>query len=99
MGVLHTLWHRQIAPGREVGVVGFDDSQVAHVVPPGLSSVRQPLEQVAVELVAALKRLTGRTNDPEADSLDESASRAALESEGGGVLLTPTLVVRGSSQH
>src|ERR1051325_7716896 len=27
MGVLHTLWIRQLAPGRDIGVVGFDDSQ------------------------------------------------------------------------
>lgn len=92
MGVLHTLWHRQIAPGREVGVVGFDDSQVAHVVPPGLSSVRQPLEQVAVELVAALQRLTGSSADSaERADADEST---VLET---GVLLAPTLVIRGSS--
>ena len=47
------------APGRDVAVVGFDDSQVAQVVPPGLTSVRQPLEQVAVEVVKALEGLLG----------------------------------------
>ena len=35
-------------------MVGFDDSQAAQVIPRGLTSVRQPLEQVAVEVVAAL---------------------------------------------
>ena len=38
--------------GSDVGVVGFDDSAAAQVT--GLSSVRQPLEQVAVELVRIL---------------------------------------------
>jgi DNA-binding LacI/PurR family transcriptional regulator len=57
MGVLHTLGERGIAWGRDVAVVGFDDSQVAQVVPGGLTSVRQPLEQVAVELVKALEGL------------------------------------------
>ncbi|MGA8246638.1 MAG: LacI family DNA-binding transcriptional regulator [Nocardioides sp.] len=57
MGVLHTLGDRAIAWGRDIAVVGFDDSQVAQVVPGGLTSVRQPLEQVAVELVKALEGL------------------------------------------
>jgi len=80
MGVLHTLAERGLAPGRDIAVVGFDDSQVAQVVPPGLTSVRQPLEDVAVEIVKALEGLLGhphRTSE--------------------GVLLTPTLAVRGSS--
>ena len=54
MGVLHTLAHRGLRPGRDIAVIGFDDSQAAQVIPRGLTSVRQPLEQVAVEVVAAL---------------------------------------------
>ena len=57
MGVLHTLWIRQLAPGRDIAVVGFDDSQVAQVFPVGLTSVRQPLEDVAVEIVRTLRAL------------------------------------------
>lgn len=80
VGVLHTLGERGLRPGADIGVVGFDDSQVAQVVPPGLTSVRQPLEQVAVELVRALQGLLGpgRYDAP-------------------GVLLSPTLAVRGST--
>jgi DNA-binding LacI/PurR family transcriptional regulator len=59
MGVLHTLAERGLTPGRDVAIVGFDDSQVAQVVPPGLTSVRQPLEDVAGEVVAALESLLG----------------------------------------
>ena len=59
MGVLHTLYLRKLAPGRDVAVIGFDDSQVAQVVHPGLSSVRPPLEEVAVEVVRALEGLLG----------------------------------------
>jgi DNA-binding LacI/PurR family transcriptional regulator len=81
MGVLHMLAGRGLAAGRDLAVVGFDDSQVAQVVPGGLTSVRQPLEQVAVEIVA---RLEGRLAVPPV--------------AGEGVLLAPTLVVRGSSQ-
>ena len=81
MGVLHTLAARGLAAGRDIAVVGFDDSQVAQVVPGGLTSVRQPLEQVAVEIVA---RPGGRLTVPP----------VAIE---GVLLLKPTLVVRGSS--
>jgi DNA-binding LacI/PurR family transcriptional regulator len=59
MGVLHTLAERGLAPGRDVAVVGYDDSQAAQLVPPGLTSVRLPLERVAVEIVKALEGLLG----------------------------------------
>jgi DNA-binding LacI/PurR family transcriptional regulator len=80
VGVLHTLADRGLHPGRDVAVVGFDDSQVAQVVPNGMTSVRQPLEQVAVALVRAVEALLAR--EPY---------------DGSGVLLAPTLAVRGSS--
>jgi LacI family transcriptional regulator len=57
IGVLHALHERGLRPGTDVGVVGFDDSLGAHVSWPGLTSVRQPLEQVAVEIVALLHDL------------------------------------------
>jgi DNA-binding LacI/PurR family transcriptional regulator len=79
MGVLHTLADRGLQPGRDAAVIGFDDSQVAQVVPPGLTSVRQPLEDVAVEVVKALEGLLA--HPPKAAS---------------GVLLAPTLALRGS---
>jgi DNA-binding LacI/PurR family transcriptional regulator len=80
MGVMQTLYDRGLAAGRDVAVVGFDDSQVAQVVSPGLTSVRQPLEQVAVEVVRALQGLL-------------ATPPVAMP----GVLLTPSLTVRGSS--
>lgn len=80
MGVLHVLAEQGLAPGRDIAVVGFDDSIAAQVVPPGLTSVRQPLEQVAVEIVNLLGQLL--THKP----IDEP-----------GLLLAPTLSVRGSS--
>jgi DNA-binding LacI/PurR family transcriptional regulator len=54
IGVLHACAERGLRPGRDIGVVGFDDSQAAQVTWPGLTSVRQPLEQVAEELVRLL---------------------------------------------
>ena len=59
VGALHTLEERGLVAGRDVAVVGFDDSQVSQVMMPGLTSVRQPLEQVAVEVVNALEGLLG----------------------------------------
>jgi LacI family transcriptional regulator len=54
IGALHACAERGLRPGADVGVVGFDDSLAAQVSWPGLSSVRQPLEEVAVELVRIL---------------------------------------------
>jgi DNA-binding LacI/PurR family transcriptional regulator len=53
MGVLRAFDERAMRPGRDGGVIGFDDSAAAQVT--GLSSVRQPLEQVAVELVGLVR--------------------------------------------
>ncbi|KRB80285.1 LacI family transcriptional regulator [Nocardioides sp. Root190] len=58
VGALQALADRGRSVGDDVAVVGFDDSQVAQVM--GLTSVRQPLEQVAVEIVADLSDLLGR---------------------------------------
>ncbi|MEO9324339.1 LacI family DNA-binding transcriptional regulator [Nocardioides sp. C4-1] len=80
MGVLHTLAERGLHPGRDIAVVGFDDSQVAQVVHPGLTSVRQPLEEVAVAVVRSLEDLL-----------------ATPSYVGEGLLLAPSLTVRGSS--
>ena len=80
VGVLRTLADRGLVAGSDVAVVGFDDSQVAQLIPPGLTSVRQPLEEVAVEVVKALEGLLGHP-----------------PAVGPGVMLAPTLAVRGSS--
>ncbi len=57
MGVRRALPERGRAPGRDLAVVGFDDSLAAQVCTPGLTSVRQPLEEVAVEIVQCLEDL------------------------------------------
>jgi LacI family transcriptional regulator len=59
IGALHACAERGLEPGRDVGIIGFDDSLAAQVTWPGLSSVRQPLEQVAVELVRILHTVLG----------------------------------------
>jgi LacI family transcriptional regulator len=57
VGVLHALAERRLQAGDDIAVVGFDDSQVAQTVWPGLTSVRQPLEQAAIEVVKVLEGL------------------------------------------
>ena len=59
MGVLRALEERGLRAGHDVAVVGFDDSIAAQVCTPALTSVRQPLEQVAVEVVCSLGELLG----------------------------------------
>jgi DNA-binding LacI/PurR family transcriptional regulator len=57
MGVIRALADRGLVPGHDLAVVGFDDSIAAQVCTPALTSVRQPLEQVAVEVVRFLGEL------------------------------------------
>jgi DNA-binding LacI/PurR family transcriptional regulator len=57
MGVLRALDELGIRAGRHMAVVGFDDSIAAQVSTPALTSVRQPLEEVAVEIVRVLGEL------------------------------------------
>ena len=65
MGVLRTLHELGLRPGKDVAVVGFDDSIAAQVCTPTLTSVRQPLEQVAVEVVRYLGALLAHRPIPE----------------------------------
>ena len=65
MGVLRALDSIGLRAGRDVAVVGFDDSLAAQVCTPALTSVRQPLEQVAVEVVAYLDGLLAHRPIPD----------------------------------
>jgi DNA-binding LacI/PurR family transcriptional regulator len=65
MGVLRALDERGLRAGRDVAVVGFDDSIAAQVSTPAMTSVRQPLEQVAVEVVRYLGELLAHRPIPE----------------------------------
>ncbi len=65
MGVLRALHELGLHAGRDVAVVGFDDSIAAQVSTPALTSVRQPLEDVAVEIVRYLGELLAHRPLPE----------------------------------
>jgi len=64
MGVIQAIADRDRRTGpHDVAVVGFDDSQAAQVIPGGMTSVRQPLEEVAVQIVRLLEdRLAMRSS-------------------------------------
>jgi DNA-binding LacI/PurR family transcriptional regulator len=69
MGVLRTCDELGLRAGRDVAVVGFDDSIAAQVTTPGLTSVRQPLEEVAVEVVRYLGEVLAHRPIPELGSV------------------------------
>ena len=54
VGALDAIEARGLMAGQDVSVVGFDDSPVASVIRPRLSSLRQPVEGVAHKLVEVL---------------------------------------------
>ena len=65
LGALRTLEDRGLRAGADVAVVGFDDSPVAGLVRPGLSSIRQPIEAVAEKVIEILlDHLLGRRDEP-----------------------------------
>lgn len=65
LGVMHACAERGLRPGRDIGVVGFDDSPAAALTWPGLTSVRPPLEDVAHALVKMLHLVLAHTSIPE----------------------------------
>ena len=71
LGALRALDDRGIRPGTQVAVTGFDDSPLATVVRPGLTSVRQPLEAVAEKVIEVLlDHLHGSRTEPAQVLLD-----------------------------
>ncbi|RMB85365.1 LacI family DNA-binding transcriptional regulator [Streptomyces shenzhenensis] len=60
MGCYQALRERGAAPGRDIAVVGFDDSPAAALLSPALSSIEQPLEAVGRE---CLRLLLARMSD------------------------------------
>lgn len=57
VGCFHRANELGAIVGRDVAIVGFDDSPVAGLLRPGLSSIRQPLERVGEEIVQLLTTL------------------------------------------
>ena len=83
LGAWTEIIARGLVPGQDVAVIGFDDSAAAAAV--GLTSVAQPLDDVADACLVALGKLL--------------APGKAASKRGGRdrVLLAPQLIVRGSA--
>jgi DNA-binding LacI/PurR family transcriptional regulator len=80
-GVVRAARDRGMAVGTDLAVTGFDDTPVAALLTPPLTSVRQPLEAVARRIVSRLTALLA------GEEIDDTP----------GELLAPELVVRESS--
>lgn len=57
IGAMNAAWDLGLEPGRDVAVVGFDDSPVTRFVRPALSSLAQPIAEVGRRLVDMLAAL------------------------------------------
>jgi DNA-binding LacI/PurR family transcriptional regulator len=68
LGAYKLLAARDLRPGVDVAVTGFDDSPSAAVVTPGLTSLRQPVDHIAtrvVELLSSDSEPVGELFEPE----------------------------------
>lgn len=63
-GVMVAVSERGLQPGRDVAVTGFDDTPAAAYVWPGLTTVRQPFDDVAQALVNLLVDRLENPDDP-----------------------------------
>jgi LacI family transcriptional regulator len=94
LGAIRAIRNHELRLGTDVGVVGFDDSDVAEAL--SLSSLRQPLRPAAEAAWRILARGTASrprgipaTAATDADADDDDDARTAL--------LPPTLTIRASS--
>jgi DNA-binding LacI/PurR family transcriptional regulator len=91
MGTLRALEDRDLRAGAEVAVTGFDDSPLATVVRPGLTSVRQPLEAVAERVIEVLLgHLSGSRTDPARVLLDPALVVRDSSDRGGPLVRAAT---------
>lgn len=72
LGAWTELTSRGLQPGTDAAVIGFDDTPAATVI--GLTSVAQPLDEVAVACLDALQKLLADAGSP-----DREPDRVLLE--------------------
>jgi len=82
LGALQAAAHANVRVPDDVSVVGFDDLDVAHFTVPALTTVRQPVDEIAVRASGAMMALLA----------DKPATGQPRE-----ILLQPELVVRHST--
>lgn len=91
LGALRAVARRNLAPGRDVAVVGFDDTPFAALPGFELTSLSQPIEEAGRTVVRLLLKNLERRRSRPLDSQD------AAEIPVTNVLLRPTLVIRAST--
>ncbi|MFC9619395.1 LacI family DNA-binding transcriptional regulator [Streptomyces sp. NPDC056930] len=64
LGCYQALRLLGLVPGSDVAIIGFDDSAASKLLSPGLSSVRQPLQEVGHSCV---RLLLARVEEPQRD--------------------------------
>jgi DNA-binding LacI/PurR family transcriptional regulator len=101
LGALRALDDRGLRPGVDVAVTGFDDSPLATVVRPGLTSVRQPLEAVAEKVIELLlDHLDGSRSRPAEVLLAPAlVVRASSEHEAATAARPPRTAPRARTPH
>ncbi|MEV6986516.1 substrate-binding domain-containing protein [Sphaerisporangium sp. NPDC051017] len=57
LGVMRALHERGLRPGVDVAITGYDDSPTAALVSPGLTTLRQPIDEVGRHLIQAVDHL------------------------------------------
>ncbi|AXG77742.1 LacI family DNA-binding transcriptional regulator [Streptomyces paludis] len=84
LGCYRALLDSGRTPGRDVAVVGFDDSAAAAMLAPALSTVRQPLEEAGR---SCTRLLLARIKDPaaEPEQVLLTPELVVRDSSGGGV--------------
>ena len=104
VGALRAIEDRDLTVGRDVSVIGFDDSPVASVLRPRLSSVRQPVEDVAHKLVEVLlAELSGAQRRPSRElltpRLDLTGSLGGLDHREADAILDAAARVGGPGKQ
>jgi DNA-binding LacI/PurR family transcriptional regulator len=77
LGVIRAVTQRGARPGVDIAITGFDDTPLAEAVSPGLTSVRQPVDEIAA---TALRLLQAPSGEPEGVLLPATiVSRASAD--------------------
>jgi DNA-binding LacI/PurR family transcriptional regulator len=81
IGVMNEAERRGLVIGRDLSVVGFDDSPLAPYLRPALTTLRQPIAEIGAALITML---------------EEAIKGESADSTQRHLLLPPTLVARAS---
>ncbi|MCC6617610.1 MAG: LacI family DNA-binding transcriptional regulator [Chloroflexi bacterium] len=91
LGALRAVARRNLAPGRDVAVVGFDDTPFAALPGFELTSLSQPIEEAGRTVVRMLLKHLERKGSRRGEAHEPGEPPAT------NVLLRPTLVIRSST--